>query len=133
MSNEDEFIYQLLSCKSTEYQESFNFKDDTNILAHSATKIIQEVQNTALREGCESHLGALLSTMLDQAPYLQGQRYVAIVLHVARRHSPEMVIEVAKTWRSLFLDSLLFIHILNAPISDKPSSYLAVYKGKAVA
>jgi len=89
-------ILSILSCSSKEFSEG---DYTTDFLVEDAKKIITQNEGL-LREASKNRyrLGELLLGMLDHAPDPYGQRYVAIVLHIANGKGIEAVIDAAKAW-----------------------------------
>jgi hypothetical protein len=77
-------ILSILSCSSDTFSEFYEGPYVTNILVEDAKRIISRSQ-TLLQEASQDRyrLDELLLGMLDHAPDPSGQRYVAVVLHIA--------------------------------------------------
>ena len=98
-------ILSILSCSSDEFSYFYDGPYATDALIDDAKEVIWHNQ-TLLQEASEDRyrLDELLLGMLDHAPDLSGQRYVAIVLHIANKKGVAAVTDAAKAW----LDYLFF-------------------------
>jgi len=108
-------ILSILSCSSKEFNEFYDNGYATDTLVEDARKII--CQNQVLLQQISQdryRIDELLLGMLDDAPDPSGQRYVAIVLHIASGKGSEAVIDAAKAW---------FDHLFLPSQSDPFSAY----------
>jgi len=98
-------VLTILSCSSEEFIDFFDGPYATDALIDDAKEVISH-NLTLLQEASEDRyrLDELLLGMLDHAPDPSGQRYVAIVLHIANKKGIDAVTDAAKAW----LDHLFF-------------------------
>lgn len=98
-------ILTILSCSSNEFSEFYDGPYATHLLVEDAKRIIHRNQ-AILKEANQDRyrLDELLLGMLEHAPDPSGQRYVAVVLHIANTKGTGAVTEAAKAW----LDYLFF-------------------------
>ena len=102
-------ILTILSCSSNTFSEFYDGPYATHLLVEDAKRIIHRNQ-ALLKEANQDRyrLDELLLGMLDHAPDPSGQRYVAVVLHIANTKGSGAVMEAAKAWLDyLFFPSLL--------------------------
>jgi len=98
-------ILTILSCSSNTFSEFYDGPYATHLLVEDAKRIVHR-NRALLKEANQDRylLDELLLGMLDHAPDPSGQRYVAVVLHIANTKGSDAVTEAAKAW----LDYLFF-------------------------
>ncbi|KAK7047909.1 hypothetical protein VNI00_006237 [Paramarasmius palmivorus] len=89
----------LLTCTSDSFMEIFdNTSYATSVLADEARRVVT-TSTKALRDAHSNvKLDMLLIGLLDMAPHLDGQRYVAVALHVAGNKGDDSVVNLAQAW-----------------------------------
>ena len=92
-------LLSILSCSSEEFIDFFDGPYATDALIDDAKEVISH-NRTLLQEASEDRyrLDELLLGMLDHVPDPSGQRYVAIVLHIANKKGIAAVTDAAKAW-----------------------------------